>query len=118
MNQKSHIVKNADVRPARPDGTCFYCSIPLGEEHKIGCVCRRKSVLVEYKIQLVKYYPEDWEEDNINSHLQDSSWCASNAVDELVKINEEKGCMCNQFFGMYIREATQEDEKTFGVVNE
>ena len=47
-------VKPDDVRPARQDGTCFYCRAPLGSQHEAGCVIRRKTVVVDITMRLVR----------------------------------------------------------------
>jgi hypothetical protein len=39
------IVKPEDGRPARPDGTCFYCGEPIGGKHKYDCVIPQKAGL-------------------------------------------------------------------------
>lgn len=36
------LVESGDERPARPDGSCYYCRQPIGTAHLDGCVivCR------------------------------------------------------------------------------
>lgn len=118
MLKPLHYVKQSDVRPARPDGTCFYCCQPLGHEHKVGCVIRRKTVIVAVTIQLLKSVPEDWDESMIESYMNESSSCSNNIVDDIVaqqdRLGEER-CMCNFVEGKYLREATEADEQQFTV---
>ena len=70
-------------RPARMDGTCFYCSQPIGAEHKLDCVLVVRRVKVRMIVEYDRYCPADWDKDMIEFHLQDSSWCATNAIDEI-----------------------------------
>lgn len=66
------VVKPDDERPARPDGTCFYCGEPIGGRHKAGeCTRPHKSVVVDFTIRLPLLVPivydkemiEDWYND-------------------------------------------------------
>ena len=112
MKQEQWIVKESDVRPARPDGTCFYCGVPLGEEHKIGCVIRSQSVVVDYTFRTILSVPEDWDEERINFYMNNSSSCASNRLFDLIRHYVKEGrdiCICNLFTGEYIREASLKD---------
>lgn len=115
MKREHWIVSDYSVRPARPDGTCFYCRAPLGTEHNIGCVIRSKSVLVDVKIRMVIEVPEDWGPDLIEFARNESSWCASNIVKDIVAQEEHMGCMCGITEITYIDEASKQDEEHLGV---
>ena len=115
MKTKSFIVKDGDVRPARPDGTCFYCRTPLGQEHAEGCVIRTRTVLVKFEVTMCRQVPEDWDVHMINFHMNDGSWCASNLITILQELDAKKGCLCGRVKEEFIREATEEDEERFGV---
>jgi len=52
--------------------------------------------------------------DDIEFARNDSSWCASNMVDELVSLGDK--CLCSQTRCLYVREATGEDEEQLGIV--
>ena len=99
------------VRPARLDGTCFYCYEPLGGQHKAECVMRTRTVMVEVIFQIMREVPEHWDEDNIEFGLNESSWCFDNILEDLQPGNGE--CLCNHAYGKYLREATEEDEKVW-----
>ena len=92
---------------------CFHCGSKMGEEHKEGCVFRRKAVIVEVKITLPIVVPSHWSGEDVDFHLNESSWCADNIVVDLQKYIDAKGdeapCLCSSFFGHYRREATEED---------
>lgn len=108
------IVRAEDERPARKDGTCFYCSVPIDGQHKEGCVIRSRTVVCEFKVTLVRRVPEDWEPSMIEFHMNDSSWCASNLINEMKSLDGD-GCLCGNIEGSFLREATPEDEEQYGV---
>lgn len=110
---ETHIVKAADERPARQDGTCFYCRQPIGATHGDGCVIRSRTVLCEFKVTLVRHVPEDWDESRIAFHMNESSWCADNLILEMKEITDGR-CLCGNVEGRFVREATEDDEKQFG----
>jgi hypothetical protein len=91
---KSILVKKSDIRPARPDGTCFYCSVPLGQEHKKECVIRTKTVTISINIILPYETVESWDKEDTEFHLNESSWCADNIITELEKYSKKHGCIC------------------------
>lgn len=112
---KSWKVKPDDVRPARPDGTCFYCRVPLGGEHNKGCVIRTKTIVQDFTIRLVLRVPEDWDAAMIDFHKNDSSWCASNIVERIKSVDTDERCLCDRTSAKFIREATAADEERYGI---
>ena len=50
--------------------------------------------MVKIEINLPMEFPKDWNDKDIDFHLNESSWCASNIIDELLKYEEEHGCIC------------------------
>jgi hypothetical protein len=115
MRRRFIVSKEYSERPARPDGTCFYCSAPIGTEHKLGCVIRQKTVVIEMRITLCIDVPEDWTADNIEFHRNMGSWCTSNAIHEIEHAEEYRNCLCDDTRFLFLREATAEDEKRYGV---
>lgn len=109
------IVKPDDVRPARQDGTCFYCRMPIGKEHKRDCVIPTKTVVVDFTIRLVREVPDFWDGDRVEFHANDSSWCSSNIVSEIESIDTEDRCLCDRTTAKFIRDATIEDEERYGI---
>lgn len=118
MKRENWIVTQKSERPARPDGTCFYCSRKIGESHKEDCVIRKRSVVIEFKIQVVTKEPEDWSPENIEFRYNEGTWCADNLLDVLLHRRESDPdrCLCDFTEAKFIREATEEDEKNFGTV--
>jgi len=88
------IVTEKAQRPARMDGTCFYCSSKIGEAHKNDCILIQKTVkvraVIDYEIQV----PADWGKYQIEFHRNESSWCADNALEEMKAYGEAHGCLC------------------------
>lgn len=117
MNKLNQIVTSNDVRPARLDGTCFYCGAALGEEHRKGCVCRRRTVVVDITFRLVREVPEDWDVEQIEFSLNESSSCASNFIGELTDADSDEHCLCSRTTGKFIRDATKEDEEAYLISN-
>ena len=100
-------------RPAGKPNRCFYCAQPIGSEHKADCVCRVKVVMVKVEMTIPRVVPISWDRGMVDFHLEGSSWCADNIVGDLQRYLDAKGdeapCMCHQFTGEYIREATADD---------
>ena len=46
---------------------------------------------VKVEIILSMDFPEEWDDNMINFYLNESSWCWSNIIPDLV----EKGCICD-----------------------
>jgi hypothetical protein len=58
--------------------------------------------------------PESWDEGDINFKFNDSSWCVSNVIEDIVRREEILNrCPCFITEAKYIGEATEEDEKTY-----
>jgi hypothetical protein len=126
MTRKDWPVVASDVRPARPNGTCFYCEVALGDQHDPGCVIRTRTVVVEHLIRVVREVPEHWSQKDVEFHFGDSSWCAGNLVDDLDGLPDEndvgagphqRTCLCDNLVRTdLIGEATEEDEQLYAVV--
>jgi hypothetical protein len=114
-------------RPAgRPD-ECFYCRVKLGEEHKLDCVMRQRTIVARYEYEVVVVVPEHWTAENFEFHRNESTSCADNTLREL-KTNAERraelakdpepfpysGCFCFHFKAKYLREATDGEDPIGG----
>lgn len=55
----------------------------------------RKIKTIQWTINLPMDFPEDWDDSMIEFHLNESSWCCSNLIDELEKYDKEHGCICS-----------------------
>lgn len=75
---------------------CVYCSAKEGEEHKKGCVMRKKKVKVKFSFIRELEVPEDWDDDQIKFfHEGQGCYCASNLFAEIAdEINND--CMCGK----------------------
>ena len=115
MTRKDWTVGKYGVRPAGKPDECFYCGAKVGEQHKANCVIREKTIVTRMTIDFVDSVPESWDEDLIDFHYNDSSWCATNVLHRL----EERSnfhCLCDVASFEYLRDATEEDEENWGVV--
>lgn len=111
------VTKENGIRPAGVQDKCFYCNQPLSQEHTYECLCKKRTVLIEAKILLVREEPISWDTEQIEFHLNEGSWCQGNLIQELLKIEVQKGCLCGSVKFSMIREATEEDEKQYKVSN-
>lgn len=115
MKRTNWTVGEYSVRPFGKEGECFYCHTQLGEQHKEDCLIRARTVNVDFTIHMVMQVPEYWDESDINFKFNDSSWCASNILNELQQREEETGrCICLITDAKYVGEATKEDEERYG----
>lgn len=101
------VTKENGPRPAGKQTECFYCHKQIGEQHEWECVLRERRVIVRMTTEYEIDVQESWTKENIEFHRNDSSWCATNALDELVAIyqDSETKCMCPSTSFEYIREA-------------
>ena len=49
---------------------------------------------VRFTIDLPMEFPADWDDKQINFHINESSWCLSNIIDLLDDYDEKHGCIC------------------------
>lgn len=120
MKRQSHIVEsNTSPVPCK----CCHCTARVGEEHDLGCVCRRRTVVIASTIEHVIDVPEDWSPEDIEFQRNESSWCANNVSRELIPVltkardDPDGYCLCSRYSAQYVREATEEDEKSSVVDN-
>ncbi len=113
MKRDNWIVGNYSVRPAGEPDRCFYCGELLGKIHKEDCVIRSKTVVVEFKIEVVVEVPEFWDSNDVDYRFNESSWCCDNLIE---MIRREDGCLCSHVEANYLREASEDDEDFWGLV--
>jgi hypothetical protein len=117
VNRDSWTVGQDAIRPAGPPDACCYCGAAYGDEHKAGCVMRQRTVVCEVTIKVVRTVPENWDQEMIEFHMNESSWCFNNIVGELEEAikRAEDGCclLCSLATGRYLGEATADDEDAF-----
>lgn len=53
-----------------------------------------KTVTIRWTIDLPMSFPKDWDKRLIEFHLNESSWCCDNLIDDLVKYSDQNGCIC------------------------
>ena len=101
----SFMVTEFAQRPARMDGTCFYCHQPIGSKHNDDCVLVMKTVVIRMTVVYEVDVPNHWDEDSIEFHRNESSWCASNAIRELdERFGGGDECMCCRAEFEFVRE--------------
>lgn len=91
------------MRPASKGVCCFYCGQGVGEDHKPECVMIQKKVKVRMVVEYFASVPAHWDKHMIEFHRNESSWCASNALDELNKLD----CICQNTNFEYLGEDSE-----------
>lgn len=114
------IVEPEDERPARRDGTCFYCAARIGIPHDIGCVIVSRTVVMKVEIDVVISVPRAWSVEDIEFRHGESSWCADNMLTDLGEWaeREDHPCACDALTATFEREATAEDHNRLPVLVE
>lgn len=54
----------------------------------------RQNKTIRVTIDLPMDFPEEWDNEMIEFHLNESSYCCSNLIREIEKYSEENGCIC------------------------
>jgi len=104
--------------PEKAKTHCFYCGEPISK-HKDDCVVPQRTVIVEFKTQMVISMPASWSEEDINFGMNDSCACMSRYVEQLAKETEqEEGVchICSRSEMRFIREATEEDHHSLSYI--
>ena len=53
-----------------------------------------KERIIRITIDLPMKFSTDWDDNLIEFHLNESSWCFDNLIDQLEQYSEEHGCIC------------------------
>ena len=89
------VLENDDgIRPAGPPDECFYCHQHVGQPHTKDCVCVTKLVKIRYTFEVEVRVPHCWDAHDINFHRNKSSWCSSNALDDIQAYALDCACGC------------------------
>jgi hypothetical protein len=109
MRYPCNVVDAGDTRQHNGPNQCGYCKGMLGGPHDPGCVCIDRPVKIQITIDLVVVEPRDWDAHMIELHLNESSSCKDNLLDEITRNAEAAGCLCGLAECKYIGEATLEE---------
>lgn len=130
MKRSDWPVGDHAIRPASADtDSCSYCGMIRGEQHKPDCVMRRRTVIVEFRMQFVRLVTEADTEETINFLLNEGTRCADNTIEELYRRTQHwqhmtpeesdsytgMRCFCSVASERYMREANEFDEGYYGV---
>jgi len=109
LHPETHaITSKHGPRPAGRPTECFYCHGPLGADHAPDCVLRSRTIVATVTITFVAAIPERWTVEDFEFHRNESSYCASNVLEEL---DNNDNCLCGATEFRYLREATTDDEQ-------
>ena len=59
--------------------------------------------VIQFTINLPVEFPDDWSDDLIEFHINESSWCCSNIIDLLDDYDNKHGCLCSICNGKIIK---------------
>ena len=90
------LVTAASERPARPDGTCFYCARPIGTPHQPDCVLVKKRVLVDVTVRYAIEVAACEAAADIEKRRNEGTWCGSNVMLELARLQSGGECLCGK----------------------
>lgn len=99
--------------PEKATTTCFYCH-HLVPDHAEDCVCRERTVVLEFRIKFVACVPASWDQAMIEFHRNESSYCSSNDIRQLYEESEQdpgRCTTCQRSEVLFIREATIKDHQ-------
>jgi hypothetical protein len=89
------------IRPAGKPDECFYCHQKVGQPHGPECVVVHKKVRVRVTMEIEMEVPASWDDDAIEFHYNDGTWCANNIVgliqDYLDSHDEDICVLCPTF---------------------
>jgi len=116
------VVTEKAMRPASDERRCFYCHQPIGGVHDDDCVLVCRKVYVRMEVIYPVEVPAFWDKDMVEFHRNESSWCKSNAVDELHELfcqppirslrdmleNPDAQCMCGSATFEYVEDVDGE----------
>lgn len=54
-----------------------------------------KEKTIRITIDLPMKFPKDWDDKMIEFHLNESSWCFDNLIDQLEQYSLKHGCICS-----------------------
>jgi hypothetical protein len=80
-------------RPARRDGTCFYCREPVGGQHQYKCVLNDRPVRMRMIFEWDAVHPVSSTKEWIEYFYNDGTWCADN-IYPILEAAEESCCLC------------------------
>lgn len=73
--------------------------------------------LIKWTIFIPMDFPDDWSDADIDFHLNESGWCASNIIPLLEKYEEDHGCICNICDGVVVDKGkTQESIEEYDLL--
>jgi|ERR1700679_3151709 hypothetical protein len=105
------VTKTNGPRPAgRPD-ECFYCRLPVGSAHAEGCVLRKRTIVMIAEIEVLVEVDQLSAAGVIERGFNEGSWCADNLLGWIENAQRADKCLCDLAKVVFLREATETDEK-------
>ena len=82
------------MRPVSKLRECFYCEAPIGGEHRDTCVLVQKVAKVKVTVWVPHKVPAHWDARQVEYHMNETSWCASNILNDIEAEEKADRCMC------------------------
>lgn len=78
---------------------------------------RKRTCIVRFSVELLQEMPDYKTPDDIVNYFNESTYCMDNAATQ-IELAMKVNCLCDIATVDFVREATAEDEKRHGYVNE
>lgn len=97
-------------------GRCRFCPAVIGERHSAQCLIPQRPVRIRMIVEYTVLAPVVWGAEEINFHRNDSSWCADNAIRELMEaFGPDRGvCMCGSARFEFVQNDVSSNEEGIG----
>ena len=93
MSETWSVLPDAE-RPARMDGTCFYCREPVGGHHRYECVLNNRPVRIRMTFEWDAVHPISSTKEQIEFGYNEGTWCADN-IYAVLEAAGRPGCLCS-----------------------
>jgi hypothetical protein len=65
----------------------------------------QRKVIIQVTFEYEIAVPMEWSPDEIEDYRNHSRFCQNDALDELIRLSDKKGCICGYATTKYIRES-------------
>lgn len=95
---------------------CLYCAGIPGGLHEDTCVCLDRPIKIRFSLEFIVTSPRSWAKEDIEFRYNEGSYCLDNLIEnELTRVKEVDGCLCNSGSVEYLGEATLEEAEAAGL---
>lgn len=114
-DDRPNVVRWGGVVCKSAETHCRYCRAGVGTPHRFDCPIPRKTVLLKVHANLIVDVPQNWTDEDVEFHFNESSSCTDNVLNNLTRqtarLGATQGCSCGSVQVEYSREATESDHR-------